>query len=142
MLRKENKKSHNCQEEQGPQAYWSTYCGKFRLPAELPPPDNHRNNMCPSGLKVHHPTYETLQKYATGGCSVKTGRNWTNQEIHAAVMRGPHESALVEEAISHFDAEAKEKLASNQARLACYEKIKSNLPTKMKVSPIAEIPHK
>ena len=60
-----------------------------------------------SGLEVHHPAYETLQKYATGGCPINTGRNWTKEEIHAAVMRGPHESVLAEEAIAHFAAEEK-----------------------------------
>ena len=69
---------------------------EFRLPTELPPPDKHRNNMCPSGLVVHHLTYETLQNYVTAGCSVKTGQNWTKEEIHAAVIRGPHESALAD----------------------------------------------
>ena len=60
MLRKENqKKRHTCQEEQGPQTYWSTHEGKFKLPAELPPPGNHQNNMRPSGLEVNHPAYET-----------------------------------------------------------------------------------
>ena len=98
--------------------------------------------MCPSGLADHHPSYETLQKYATGGCPVKTGRNWTKEEIHAAVMRGPHYSVLAEEAIAHFAAEEKEKVASNQARLVCYEKFKVNLPEKKKISPIAAIPHK
>ena len=63
--------------------------------------------MCLSGLAVHHPAYETFQKYTTGGCPVKTGRNWTKEDIHAAVMRGPHESALAEEEIAHFTAEAK-----------------------------------
>ena len=104
MLRKEEKKRHNCQEDQVPQLYWYTHKGKFKLPAELPLPGKHQNNMCPSGLAVHHPAYETLQKYATGGCSVKTGRNWTKEEIHVAVMRGPHESALEEEVIAHFSA--------------------------------------
>ena len=76
MLRKENRqKCHNRQEEQGPQAYWSTHEGKFWLPDELPPPVKHQNNMCPSGLEVHHPAYDTLLKYATGGCTVNTGRN-------------------------------------------------------------------
>ena len=63
--------------------------------------------MCLSGLAVHHPAYETLQKYATGGFPIKNGRILTKEEIHAAVMRGPHNSALEEEAISHFTAEAK-----------------------------------
>ena len=39
-------------------------------------------------------------------------------------MRGPHESDLSEETISHFAAEAKEKVASNQARLVWYEKLR------------------
>ena len=134
MLRKENrKKRHNYQEEQGPQVYWSNHEGKFKLPDELPPPGKHLNNMCPSGLAVHHPAYETLKKYATGGCPVKTGRNWTTEEIHAAVMRAPHESALTEGEIVHFTAEAKEEVALNQARLVCYEKFKGDLPTTMKV---------
>ena len=58
ILHKENRnKHHTCQEEQGPQKYWSTHEGEFKLPAELPPPDKHQNNMCPSGLAVHHPDY-------------------------------------------------------------------------------------
>ena len=96
----------------------------------------------PVGFGSSLPDYETLQKYATGGFPVNTGRNWTKVEIHAVVMRGPHESALAEEAISHFTPEAKEKVASKQARLVCYENFKGNFPTKMKVSPIVSIPHK
>ena len=57
-------------------------------------------------------------------------------------MRGPHESALSEEAIAHFAAEAKGKVASNQARLVCHKIFKGDFPAKMKVSLIAEIPHK
>ena len=98
--------------------------------------------MCPPGLVVHHPAYDTLWKYATGVCPVKTDRNWTKEEIHAAVMRGSHESALSDEAIAHFAAEAKEKVASKRARLLFYDDVKDNLPGQMKVSPIAVIPHK
>ena len=78
MLRKENrKKRHTCQEEQGPQTYWSTHEGKFKFPAELPLTGKHQNNMFPLGLAVHHPACETLKRYATEGCPVKTGQNWT-----------------------------------------------------------------
>ena len=95
MLREENrKKQHTCQEEQRPQTYWYTHEGKFKFPADLPPPGKHRNKMCQSGLTVHHPSYETLKRYKTEGCHVKTGQNWTKEEIHAAVMRGTNESAL------------------------------------------------
>ena len=125
ILRKENQnKHHTCQDEQGPQAYWSTHEEKIKLPAELPPTDKHQNNMCSSGLAVHHPDYETLQKYATGGCPVKTVQNWTKGEIHAVATRVPHDSDLSLKAIDHFTAEAKEKVASNQARLICYENLK------------------
>ena len=55
-------------------------------------------------------------------------------------MRVPHESALVDEAIAHFAAEAKGKVALNQARLLLYEEIKGNISAQMKVSPIYEIP--
>ena len=143
MLRKENRgKKHTCQEEQGPQAYWYTHEGKFKLTAKLPPPDKHQNNMCPLGLAVHHPDYETLKRYATEGCPVKNGRNWTKEEINSAVMRGPHESDLSEESVAHFAAEAKKKVASNQSRLVCYKNSKGNFPTKMRVLPIAATPHK
>ena len=121
---------------------WSTHEGKFKFPAELPPPGKHQNNMCLSGFAVHHPAYETLKRHATEWCPVKTGRNWTKEEINAAAMRGIHGSALSEEAIAHFTAEAKEKFALNQARLVCYTNLKGDFPTKMKVSPIAAISHK
>ena len=63
---------------------------------ELPPPGKHRNNMCLSGLAVHHPAYEMILEYATGGCPVNTGHNWTKEEIHAAVVRGPNDFALAD----------------------------------------------
>ena len=78
--------------------------------------------MCPLGLAVHHPAYETLKRDSTEGCPVKTGRNWTKEDINAELMRGTQESALSEEAITHFAVEAKEKVSSNQARLVCYKK--------------------
>ena len=97
MLCKENReKQHTCQEEQGTQTFWYTHDGKLKLPAELPPPGKHQNNTCTLGLSVHHPDYETLKRYATEGCPVKTGQNWTEYEINVAVMRGPHQSALSE----------------------------------------------
>ena len=103
MLRKENQnKQHTCQEGQVPQTYWSNHEGKFKLQAELPPPGKYRNITCLLGLAVHHPDYEILKIYVTGGFPLKTGQHWTKEEIHAAVMRGPHESALAKEAIAHF----------------------------------------
>ena len=73
---------------------------------------------------------------------MKTGRNWTKEDILAPVMRVTYESALAEEEIAHFAAEAKEKVASNQGRPICYENFKVDLPTKMNVSSIVAISHK
>ena len=39
-------------------------------------------------------------------------------------MGGTHERALVEETNTHLFAEAKEKVALNQARLVCYKSLK------------------
>ena len=103
--------------------------GNF-FPADMPPPGKHQNNMLLSGLEVHHPAYERLLKYATGGFPVKNGRDWTKEEIHAAVMRVPHESALSDDTIAHFAAEAKVKMASKLARLVLYDNIKGNIPKK------------
>ena len=55
---------------------------------------------------------------------------------------GPHVSDLADKAIAHFYAESKGKLASNWACLVLYDEIKDNIPTQMKMSPIASIPHK
>ncbi len=62
--------------------------------------------------------------------------------IWEAVERGPHVSALSAEALEHFREEAREKVATGQARIVEWDKIKDNPPQHMKVSPIAAIPHK
>jgi hypothetical protein len=59
-----------------------------------------------------------------------------------AVARGPHRSALSPEAISHFKAEATEKVRTKQAQLVQWDDIKDNPPKELKISLIAAIPHK
>ena len=71
-----------------------------------------------------------------------TGRDWTQAEMSAAILRGPHESALSPEAIEHFTKEVAEKVASGQARVVNWEDIKHDPPKQLKISPIAAIPHK
>ena len=75
-------------------------------------------------------------------CPAQTGRPWTVDEITAAIDRGPHESALTPEAITHFSTEVAEKVASGQAILVKWEDIRNNPPEQLKISPIAAIPHK
>ena len=71
-----------------------------------------------------------------------TGRDWTRDEMEAAVARGPHESSLTEEALQHFAAEVWEKVATGQAKVVSWDDIKENPPPQLKISPVAAIPHK
>jgi hypothetical protein len=111
VLRKENKQRRiQKQLEQGKQSYWSSYKGKFLMPwDEKEELQVCRNDMCPRGLALHHPAASTLLKYATGGCPVNTGRDWTIEMTEAAIERGPHVSALVPEAIGQLAGEVQEK---------------------------------
>ena len=38
------------------------------------------------------------------------GKNWTRDEMQAAINRGPHKSALVPAALKHFKIEVVEKV--------------------------------
>jgi hypothetical protein len=102
----------------------------------------HRNSMCPNGLALQHPAAELLKDWATLGCPTQTGKPWSKEEMWEAVARSPHSSARLPEAIAHFKTEAAEKVQTNQARLVLWESIKDNPPKKLKISPIAAIPHK
>ena len=93
-------------------------------------------------MVLHHPAYAKLLEYSTKGCLVKTGRNWLKEEIRAAVMRGPHESALSKKDIANLVATAKLKMDTKQSRLVWYQLINYKLPEQMKVPSIAEITHK
>jgi hypothetical protein len=100
--------------------------------------------MCPMGLALKHPAAPTLQEYATYGCPAKTGKEWTKAEIWEAIEWGPHVSVLSVEALEHFQAEAREKVATGQATIVDRDTntIKHDPPPQMKVLPIVAIPHK
>ncbi len=59
--------------------------------------------------------------------------------MQEAVDRGPHRSAMSDDAIAHFEAEVAEKVKSGQAKLVAWTSIKDNPPTKLKISPITAI---
>jgi hypothetical protein len=74
---------------------------------------------------------------------MRTGKNWTREEMWEAADRGPHQgSATTPEAIAHFAAEITENLRKNQARLVTWDDIKNDPPPQLKISLIAAIPHK
>jgi len=141
--RKENKAKRRLQQSrQRNVTYWTTHKGEVHLTDVTTDRPHYRNSMCPTGLALEHPAAATLQEYAKYGCPSKTGRDWAKNEIWEAVERGPHVSALSAEALKHFTEEAREKVASGQARIVEWDTIKNNPPAQMKISPIAAIPHK
>ncbi len=98
--------------------------------------------MCPAGLALHHPAADLLKEWATYGCPTHTGKPWTREDLQAAIERGPHRSALSDEAIAHFKAEVDEKVRTKQAKLVAWNSIMDNPPPELKILPIAAIPHK
>ncbi len=136
-----------CQELRAEQPLISPWTGyEGEAPAICPtdhtacPP--HQNSMCPVGRALKHPAAKVLKEWATFGCPTHTGKPWTKTKMWEAVARGPHRSALSPEAISHFKAEATEKVRTKQAQLVQWDDIKDNPPKELKISLIAAIPHK
>ncbi len=121
---------------------WTKYKGEFDLPPPRPSLVEHRREMCPSGLALHHPAADLLEEWATYGCPTKTGKAWTKSQMQEAVDQGPHRLALSDKAIAHFQAEVTKKVQIGQAKLVAWEAIKDNPPRELKISPIAAIPHK
>jgi hypothetical protein len=121
---------------------WTKYKGGFDLPPPRLSLAEHRGEMCPSGLALYHPAADLLEEWATYGCPTKTGKAWTKSQMHEAVDRGPHWSALSDDAIAHFQAEVTEKVRIGQAKVVAWNAIKDNPPPELKISPIAAIPHK
>lgn len=141
--RKENKAKRRQQQSlQCNETYWTTHKGEMQLTNMQSDRPHYRNSMCPTGLALKHPAASTLLEYSKYGCPTQTGKEWTKLQIWEAVERGPHVSALSAEALEHFREEAREKVATGQATIVEWDKIKNNPPPQMKVSPIAAIPHK
>jgi hypothetical protein len=113
---------------QQPQTQWSVYQGDFDFPDPVAPLETHRGEMCPAGLALHHPAADLLKEWATYGCPTQTGKPWTREEMQAAIKRGPHRSALSDEAIAHFKAEVDKKVRIGQAKLVAWDSIKDNPP--------------
>eukprot|EP00956_Cyclotella_meneghiniana_P024898 scaffold50779_cov23-Cyclotella_meneghiniana.AAC.1 len=141
--RRENKRKRiQKQEEQPEQTYWSKYEGKFEMPELKQGVDEWKGGMCPQGLALHHPAAGALLEYATQGCPCNTGKDWTKEQLWAAVERGPHVSALEPDAIEQMEQEIAEKQKQGQVKVVLWDDIKDNPPAQLKVSPLAMIPHK
>ena len=141
-LRIENKRRRRLQQrEQEQPEWWTSHGGEFCMPHARSTLAEHRNNMCPRGLALHHPAAATLLQYASRGCLVNTGKPWTVDQMKAAIARGPHVSALVPDAMAQLDIEVQEKVANGQARVVKWSDICHNPPPQLKISPVAMVPH-
>lgn len=89
--------------------------------------------MRPRGGALHHPAAEDLLEYATKGCPVDCGRDWTREEIEAAILNG--NSKTVEndrEAAECIRRETFQKIKEGHVRLVPWDSIKDNLPKNLK----------
>jgi len=101
-----------------------------------------RGRMRPDESIRQHPAFNALYRYATEGCPVECGPSWTKEHLEAAVQRGPHISAKSEEAARCLREEAMEKVAQGEAEVIKWDDIKANPHPKLKISPLAAVPHK
>ena len=141
-LRKQNKcRRLRALETQPPSTQWTQFRGDFFIPDDLERIPDTEKQMAPSGLALRHPAGHLLAEWSAFGCPTMTGRPWTKEEMTAAVERGPHKSALTEEAILHFETEVAQKVAAGQAKVLLWLDIRDNPPEQLKISPIAAVPH-
>jgi hypothetical protein len=73
--------------------------------------------MAPQRLALQHEAAGLLSEWESFGCPTNTGRDWTLEEIQAAINRGLHQSALEPEAIKLFAKEVRDKVDKGQARV-------------------------
>ena len=99
--------------------------------------------MWPRGhIATHHPAANYLLEYCHEGCPVDAGKNWTHQEILAALKRGPHISAKEPDAAAYLHKETNMKLQQGYINKVRWGDIKHIYPPSLKISPLALIPHK
>ena len=83
--------------------------------------------MQPRGRCLSHIAAPLLQKYSDEGCPVDVGRDWTADEIWAAVQRGPHPSALHPDAIAQLHSEVQDKEKQGFVKVLLWDDIKHKL---------------
>ena len=98
--------------------------------------------MQPRNKALRHPAADALLQYASDGCPLDCGQDWTMEQMEAAIQKGPHQSAQSPEASNALRTEALERITGGSCRVMKWKDIKDNPPPKLKISPIAAIPHK
>jgi hypothetical protein len=98
--------------------------------------------MCPAGPALAHPAAPLLLDYAHEGCPADTGPNWDLDLLDEAVRHGAHPSAKEPLTAEALLTETMRKVDEGFAQLIPWRVLRERLPPKLKISPIAAIPHK
>jgi hypothetical protein len=98
--------------------------------------------MWPTSHALHHPAAPLLHEYAEKGCPVDCGPDWTRDQLLAALDYGAHPTADDPIAADCLEKETKDKIERGFARIVTWGELEPNLPKKLKLSPVAMIPHK
>ena len=98
--------------------------------------------MIPSGEALVHPSASRLVEYAMDGCPADCGKDWELSHIREAVRKGAHVSALYPVARKVLREETMEKVKEGFAKIVKFGDLLRDMPKKLKISPVAMIPHK
>ena len=98
--------------------------------------------MHPNGPALAHPAAPLLIDFAMEGPSVGIDLEHPLEVLTAAIHRGAHPSAAQLDAAMALRQETLEKVEQGFAQLIPWKKLLRHLPKKLKLSPIAAIPHK
>lgn len=102
-LRVNNKRARKAkQADQVPRWYWQQHTGEMVMKPARAGPTSYRNEMAPANLALYHSAADLLLEYATKGCPTRMGKDWSFADMEAAVLRGPHPSALQPDALAQL----------------------------------------
>ena len=102
----------------------------------------HRSLMSPSGPALSHPAAPLLQTYADTGCPANCGPDWSLDRLDEAITRGAHASAQDPAAADALMKETMEQVNQGFARIVPWSQLRKIMSRRLKLSPIAAIPHK
>ena len=98
--------------------------------------------MWPRAIAQFHQAAKILLVFSSKGCPLEIQNNWSKEHILTAIKRGPHKSTMSKEATKALEEETKEKINTYYDKIVLWKDIKNKMPTNMKISPVAMIPHK
>ena len=102
------------QEQQEKGLYWSQHWGKFTVPEPKLSSTTWHGQTIPSGLALHHlPMVEVLKYVISDYPATEIGKNWTREQIIAAVEQSLHVSVLAPDANEQHKLEVKDKVGTS-----------------------------